>query len=557
MTSRIPLLAVFFAISGYGVLAWWHLSSLLARPHYQFIVVLPFLVLALLRTRAEERQPPGNFRWAPLIVLLLTGSSLLLVLATWAWSPWIAMLSGLVTSFCVIWLLTGWDGLPRWMPAWLMCWILLPPPFGWDERLTVALRGVTTRATSSLLELFGTLHLSYMNVIQVPQKSLFIADACSGVHSLFVLLAASLFLALWFRRSALHTILLLIATVGIVLVENITRLVVIVLGLSWRMDLSIGVNHTFLGLMLFLGSAVLIASTDQLLVFFLPQHDPRAQQAHSQTGDSIAKEPPRWLQLAAATFSLAFACCGLVQWWTMPGSLPDLTQSFKSVPDLKVLGQKGMPVKLQEFSQVDYSLIQRVLGDPFGQQSQQWVYARGSLMAQISIDYPYDGMHDATECYAETGWTIDQAEILNWTGASGSEAQAPFGDETVEPLAVVRMSRALEGSVLLVFSQLDRDGVALAGFKHRSAGPRVVDAQRRLDSLVRRPPTTQKSSVRPPLLQVQMLARSAEPFTEEDVDRLLKFYVDFRQQSRRQLVDHSVSGTASQLAATRSDFVTP
>jgi len=278
---------------------------------------------------------------------MLVGSSLLLVLATWAWSPWLAVLSGLVTSFCVLWLRTGWDGLPRWLSTWLMCWILLPPPFGWDERLTVALRGITTQATSRVLDLFGQLHVSYMNVIEVPQKSLFIADACSGVHSLFVLLAASLFWALLYRRSAIHTLLLMTTTVGVVLLENITRLVVTVLALPWRIDLSSGPDHTALGLILFLASAGLIVSTDQLLLFLLPQRGVRTALAKTSAVNRMVSQldmtavPPRWAQNLFISLTPLFGFCGLAQWLSMPGSLPDLTAAFKAAPELKELGKRG------------------------------------------------------------------------------------------------------------------------------------------------------------------------------------------------------------------------
>lgn len=541
MTLAIQRLAYFFVTSGYAVFAWWHVSSLLARPHYQFVLVLPLLLAALLRSRDDEKRSPGDFRWTPLIALMLVGSSMLLVLATWAWSPWVAVLSGLVTSFCVLWLRTGWGGLPRWLPTWLMCWILLPPPFGWDERLTVALRGITTRATSSVLDLFGQLHISYMNVIKVPQKSLFIADACSGVHSLFVLLAASLFWGLLYRRSAIHTLLLMTTTFGLVLLENITRLVVIVLALPWRIDLSSGPDHTVLGLILFLASAGLIVSTDQLLLFLLPQRGvqtarPETSAAHRKVSHlETTAVPPRWAQYLFLSLTPLFAICGLVQWLSMPGPLPDLTTAFKTAPELKELGKEGMPQSLLEFSQLDYARIERVIGDPFGQQSQQWVYTHGPLVAQISIDYPYDSFHDATLCYLQTGWTIERAEVLD--RVSGNDAAAPT---RAEPVAVVHMSRGLEGSAILMFSQLDRDGVAHARLKDRSAIPRVEDARHRFQSFFSRSKTPAVTEGRPPFIQVQLLARSNETLTDEDAERLLPFYEEFRRRARNQVIPRTV-----------------
>jgi exosortase len=528
----VPLLIA----SGYLPLLWWHFASLLERPHYQFVVVVPILIWALLRSSWSDDQAARDFRWTPLVLSGAVVSLLLLALATWVWSPWIATLSSLGTGYCVCWSRTGWKGMSKWFRAWLMGWILLPPPFGWDERLTVILRGLTTRATSRVLDLLAVLHVSYMNVIQVPQKSLFIADACSGVHSLFVLLAAALFWSLWFRRSVIHAMLLLIATVGIVLLENISRLVVIVLGLSWRIDLSSGIDHTALGLLLFAVSAGLIMSTDQLLAFILPQRLNRPFSVASSDRRIQTVIAPTAGRVVLAVVSPVFGLCGIAQWMTMPGPLPDVASSFKSVPDLKVLGQTGMPYMISEFSQADYSLIRRVMGDPFGQQSQQWVYRRDPVVTQISVDYPYDGIHDATECYTETGWTIEQAEIPRSVAQSGTDylkSRRSF----LESAVVVRMSRPLEGNVLLVFSQFDQNGTYHAGLKHRAAGPRVEDAQRRFASFLNRSHKSNEAGFRAPLVQVQMLARSAEPFTEEDLQRLLTFYGQFRDRARQNLLD--------------------
>lgn len=511
---------------GYAPLLWWHLSGLLARPHYQFVLILPVLLVGLIRSREAETVERGDFRWAFAIGAMFLGSLGLLGLATWGWSPWIAMLSGLLTVFAIAWWNTGWNGIARWLPAWIMCWILLPPPFNSDERLTLGLRRFTTIVTSKLLDLFGILHAKYVNVIEVPQKKLFIADACSGVHSLFVLLAASLFWSLVRRRSAWHSTLLMLSTVGIVLVENIARLVLIVMGLSWRMDLTTGLDHTVLGLLLFLGSTGLIVSIDQLLLFLLPQRPSRLLAA--RLGSTKPSEPPRWLQFGAAVSTPLFVICGLVQWITMPGRLPDLSAPFTSVPDLRELGKDGMPATLADFSQKDYSRIERVVGDPFGQQSQQWVYTRDPLVAQISIDYPYDSFHDATVCYAEIGWQIDHVAVL----APKSQGTAT---EHGEKIAVVQMSRGLEGAAILMFSQIDRDGAIHARFSEQTTGSNVRDASRRFESLIKRPPTPTKLEARPPLSQIQLIARSAEPLTDADTELLLSLYAEFRERVRQEL----------------------
>ncbi len=241
------LLLLGLVLVGYLPLLVWHIGGLLQKPHYQFIVFLPIgLWLLLQRDESPEQRAPAQARgWlgtlfaAALLLVAFAG----LVFASHVWSPWLGAVSALVATFACLWWACGKGNLSRWLPAWVFCWLLIPPPFGMDEDLIVGLRGVTTRMTSAVLDQLGILHLSYANVIELPGKSLFIADACSGIHSLYVLMAMALFLGLFNGRSTLHIIALLISTFGIVLFENVARLVAVAWGLRWRMDLSEGPDH--------------------------------------------------------------------------------------------------------------------------------------------------------------------------------------------------------------------------------------------------------------------------------------------------------------------------
>ena len=102
------------------------------------------------------------------------------------------------------------------------------------------------------------------------------------------------------------------------------------------------------------------------------------------------------------------------------------------------------------------------------------------------------------------------------------------------------MSRGLEGSAILMFSQFDRDGVAHARLKDRSAIPRVEDARRRFQSFFLRSKTPAVAEGRPPFIQVQLLARSAEMLTDQDAERLQAFYEEFRRRVRDQVIPRTV-----------------
>ena len=249
---------------GFGPLLYWHVVGLLERPHYQFLLFLPFalwILIASLPARTPAASKPASNLDIAFSALMLGVSAVGLAFATWSWSPWIAAVSGMLAFFSLLLFIGGRNRAVRWFPVWMFCWILIPLPFGMDEDLIVRLRTVTTTMTSAVLDQLGILHQTYANVIELPGKPLFVADACSGIHSLYVLMAMALFLAMFQRRSLLHAFLLLCSTFGLVLVENVARIVTVAAALGWRMDLSIGFNHTLLGVSLFCASAVLIFTT--------------------------------------------------------------------------------------------------------------------------------------------------------------------------------------------------------------------------------------------------------------------------------------------------------
>lgn len=545
MISRI---SPWLLLAGYPILLWWHLSSLLERPYYQFVVVVPILVLMLIRPRGERDELAKEDRWPWVAPAGLAIALALLAAATWKWSPWTAMLSFLIAGFCLLWTSTGGSGMCRWLSAWVMCWILLPLPFGWDERLTVALRGVTTRMTSHALDQFGVLHISYMNVIQVPAKSLFIADACSGVHSLYVLLAASLFWALYYRRAILHTFLLVSGAFAVVLFENITRLVVIVLGLGWRKDLSVGTNHLLLGLLLFMLSVGLIISWDQLLLFLLPgrnseSSDSIAARTAKVAGSAPPGEVPRRAGLAMIVLAPMFFVCGGMQWLLKPSGLPDLSASFRTPATLKELAEAGLPENLAGYNRLGYKHITRVVGDPFGQQSEQWLYGKEPILVQVSIDYPYAGHHDPRVCYSQVGWQIGSAEVRHVSVRQQAGDQSEMVNLVEAPVAVVQMSRPLEGEAILMFSLVDQGGRITALLADRSAVPKLDDARRRFQSFFAPRVTSTEAPPQAPLTQFQLLARSAEAMTPVQIEQLVMFYHEFRKHALDQFSQGSATSS--------------
>src|SRR5205823_3954299 len=103
------------------------------------------------------------------------------------------------------------------LPVWLFLWLAVPLPLGLDQNLITSLQPLTARGSSVLLDQLGVFHVRAGNVIEVPGKRLMVEDACSGIHSLFAVLACTSFFALWSGRPGPWALVLIGLSLGWVL----------------------------------------------------------------------------------------------------------------------------------------------------------------------------------------------------------------------------------------------------------------------------------------------------------------------------------------------------
>ncbi|MBL8849873.1 MAG: exosortase U [Planctomycetaceae bacterium] len=522
---RTRWVAIMLVLSGCLPLVFWHFVGLLQRPHYQFVVLLP--VAAALLILRHRQKVSGEIRpLAPLPLAMLLAAVVGLAAATYYWSPWLGMVSALLAMYTCLWWAGGQSGLQSWLPAWVIGWLAVPLPFGMDEDLILWLRTSTTRMASAVLDHFGILHLSYANVIELPLKPLFIADACSGIHSLYVLLAVALFISLWQERGILHTVTLLVATFGLVLIENVSRIVLIAAGYGWKMDLSEGPDHFVLGLLLFAISIGLVLTTDQLLLFVLPRRSAAPVRSDAYARESTAgRRVLRTVSWAGAMIlAVVFPVIGAAEIYRMPKRLPKLEAVWSGVFQLPKFGENALPPELAGFRRTGHTEIQRVQGDPLGHESQQWIYRSGGASALISLDYPYSGVHDLCVCYKAIGWTISNQRVI------GVEELGDLPGGELGPIAYAELERPLYGRAVLMFSLADNRGQIDAVIKDVARGDPANRAQQRFAAVpADEAGAWQAVSSKAPYVQFQLLTRVNSPLDDRGRHTLTALYCQARQ----------------------------
>ncbi|MBC8869146.1 MAG: exosortase U [Planctomycetes bacterium] len=416
-----------------------HLANLWRyQPHYEFFPVLlaAFAWLVWKRWPSEKVHTRASrfIAWFLLLLgLVCLGTSVIL------FSPWVGAVATVFSVGGLLLFLAGRAAFRQLASVWLLLWLVIPPPFRLDDQLIRLLQSLTARCGGTLLEIMGIEHLLAGNVFRLPGRELFVAEACSGINSQLVLVAASVILVILLRRAWLHSILLIAASVFWSVVVNTARVTFIVLvAVRWDIDLSDGWQHQVLGHALALAGILLLLSTDQLLAGLLAsvldfrraamrgeqERAPLARDPLSRLWNVViackwekAPEPSEQFEMAAPPATagkrsllaaVPFGCLGALQLvlllvpHTLEISADGLAATFQ---------EDWLPQRLGRWERSEYRTHERERSSDDGLYSCQWVYQSEDHVATVSLDFPFFGWHELTRCYESRGWREEKRTV--------------------------------------------------------------------------------------------------------------------------------------------------
>jgi exosortase len=428
----------------------------------------------------------------------------------------LATVSAILASGFFILHIAGLRALPALFGTWMLLWLIVPPPLGVDLLLISWMQSLTSRLSSLLLDLLCIDHLMAGNTLHLSGTTLFVNDACSGVHSLFALLGCTAVFAVMRRRTVRHGVMLLASSLGWAILLNLCRVTVIALArVQWEVDLATGWPHQMLGLVTFLSALGLMLSTDQWLLFvgynisqmsnYRWRHRadtgrlrsvPSSSRAKEHLGTVRSLEQSLWKRMSpsrsircTAIIAYAVLLISSVSSWGHTG-----TASWTGL-SLTHLSRDILPHSLGEWTQQDFNRIERTPTSPLGRHSLVWKYERDpsetpAASCLVSLDAPFSGWHELTHCYEGSGWRVDDRSILIDT------------DDQSGHWIKSRLSRSTGRHAVLVFGLMTVNGQLLAP-------PQGIDTARLVDRLQDKP-----------TLQIQGFLESDEPIDEQLVDEL-------------------------------------
>jgi len=285
----------------------------------------------------------------------------------------------------------------------------LPFPAGYDDKLIQFLQRQSSYFTSVILDCIGILHLPEGNVLELSQKRLFVDEACSGVDSLYALMAICLCLVLWFRQR------LFVALISLSLVPvwascgNIVRLVSIVLGLEWLgIDLSHGTQHTILGLLVFAGAFSCDFAFIQFAGAVFRRKTLVPDQVPTSTPNPIVIKQPLPI-IANVAFMLLFFVIGTFSIQILSRNTLQSYPTIDPTALAKVREDQNLPRRLDEWNLEGFQNLERSRESSQGQFSNAWTYRSSVGPVMVSTDFPFRGFHLLDICYQGAGWRLNTA----------------------------------------------------------------------------------------------------------------------------------------------------
>ncbi len=342
---------------------------------------------------------------AVIISLLIAAESLVIS------SPWLTQVAAV--GLVIAWMLLRAGSVP-WQTTIALSSLLIltvPLPAGYDDKLIQLLQAKSSQAASFILDLLRIVHLPEGNVLNITKKKLFVDEACSGVDSLYALMAICLTILLWFRQRFIVAVISLCFVPMWASCSNILRLVIIAVGIDrFDIDLSHGTSHTILGLCVFaiafLCDYSFIRFIGELCEDKTPEDPFLAESRMVYPVRTIRPGVMRWVGCALLLLvsgSLAFYGSKALALNSLH-RLPRFTEESLT----QVKAAQELPKSIGPWQFDSFKVVERNRESAFGQFSHVWLYRSPSGLVTISADFPFRGFHLLDICYQGAGWRLKE-----------------------------------------------------------------------------------------------------------------------------------------------------
>lgn len=247
---------------------WWTI------PDYSHgFIVLPLAIALIWRRRRElARTIPSPSAYGLLIVV---ASLLLLMLGTLGAELFLTRVSLLAFVAGVVVFLFGWAHLRMLAFPLALVALTIPIPAIVISRLTLSLQLCASTMAEALLGIVRIPVLREGNVLVLPNATLQVAEACSGIRSMTALVTLALVVARFSDTRWFPRMVIILSAIPIAVVVNGLRVAAAAIGARWFGAAAIeGAVHEILGWVMFLVAFVLMAACARAVGAHIPRPEP-------------------------------------------------------------------------------------------------------------------------------------------------------------------------------------------------------------------------------------------------------------------------------------------
>ena len=414
-----------------------YFSNLWSREPYRFF---PFCLLAVgwltyLRWDRQFRAPRGILSWIAIGAgVALTAFGIAIA------SPWICAVAFVTFAATFYFAATDTEGRSMFVVA-LPLVMLINLPLGYDQLLIIRLQQVTTGLSSVMLDVLAIPHAVNNNIIQLTTRELFVAEACSGIQSVFTLMFLSTLLVSIYRRPIWLAPLYLSIAALLAVFANVLRVTVVGVGDAWfSIDLAIGWQHELIGYAALCIATLLLLSFDHLVTTLLHPVDPVVDGENNLlitawnfiVGDDHQYDPVA--ARAAAPSLETESRYGAMLWkslWSRRilvsvlsilgvAAIAQAVNLQRPVPifvsPTEVIYQPNADVFDRSFSSIEVQGHERTRGGSnprLGENADIWtcVPRQSTAEIQVVLSQPYAGWHELCICYEINAWILLNHDI--------------------------------------------------------------------------------------------------------------------------------------------------
>lgn len=254
LLAGVVLLAVLYLPVLINLVRQW-----LNDPNYRHGIIIPIVSAFLIwRRRDELKAVRGNSGTAPGIILLAVAAALLIG-GTAASELFTTRISLPIFLIGVSFFLLGKTFTKKISFPLLFLFVMVPLPYLIYYKLTFPLQLFSARLSAGVLDLLRINVIRKGNIIHLPNYSLEVIAACSGLRSLMTMLTLALILAALSKLSNLRKVILVAWAVPAAVAANVIRLVVTATGAhAIGSSFADGVLHNISGLIVFLAGFIIL-----------------------------------------------------------------------------------------------------------------------------------------------------------------------------------------------------------------------------------------------------------------------------------------------------------